>query len=105
MCTTCGCGHTHSVHPNSRPEKTRSVRVEEDILARNNADAALLRTFFRQHRILALNLVSSPAPPCRERATVLLLTDFRARRCSARWHVRNGYSAVTAQLLPLSVSA
>ena len=60
MCTTCGCGHTHSVHPNSSPEKTRSVRVEEDILARNNADAALLRTFFRQHRILALNLVSSP---------------------------------------------
>ena len=60
MCTTCGCGHTHQAHPNSYPEKTRSVRVEEDILARNNADAALLRTFFRQHRILTLNLVSSP---------------------------------------------
>lgn len=55
MCTTCGCRHEHDEH-----QTTRLVAVEEDILARNQADAALARAYFRKNRILALNLVSSP---------------------------------------------
>ena len=83
MCTTCGCGnheHTHTHvdehgnivthshehhdqdhhHEHSQNGATRTVTVQEDILARNNADAALARTFFRKNHILALNFVSSP---------------------------------------------
>ncbi len=86
MCTTCGCGHhehththvdehgnivTHShdhdhhdhEHHHDHDHEhgaSRTVTVEEDILARNNADAALVRAYFRKNHILALNLVSSP---------------------------------------------
>ena len=84
MCTTCGCGHhehththvdehgnivTHSHdhdhehahdHHHDHDGDSRTVTVEEDILARNNADASLVRAYFRKNHILALNLVSSP---------------------------------------------
>ena len=89
MCTTCGCGG-HAATINGRPmrrearrqggalafrpvvneagaadvakESTRAriIRVEQDILAKNDALAADNRTFFADHGILALNLVSSP---------------------------------------------
>jgi hydrogenase nickel incorporation protein HypB len=38
----------------------RMIQLEHDILAKNNAYAAENRTFFADHGILALNLVSSP---------------------------------------------
>ena len=51
MCTTCGCEpHTHE----------RTVSVEEDILARNDAEARANRRQFEAKRLFALNLVSSP---------------------------------------------
>ena len=72
MCTTCGCGsdhpHTHThrdengnlvTHTHDH-EHERVVSVEEDILSRNNSVAAENRKDFREHRILALNFVSSP---------------------------------------------
>ncbi len=40
--------------------RRRTIRLEQDILAKNNAFAAANRRFFRDHAILALNLVSSP---------------------------------------------
>ncbi|MFA5241467.1 MAG: hydrogenase nickel incorporation protein HypB [Sulfuricella sp.] len=87
MCTSCGCGggelkiggkphrhdqgelrfrrpnhehgHEHS-HEHSHGESLRRVRVEQDILAKNNAYAAQNRGYFASHGIFALNLVSSP---------------------------------------------
>lgn len=64
MCTTCGCGH----HPHTgqeplahaSPEAVRRVAVMEDMLARNDACAARLRTYFETNGILTLNFVSSP---------------------------------------------
>ena len=76
MCTTCGCGSdhphththrdengnlvTHTLHHDHDHEPERVVSVEEDILSRNNSVAAENRKDFREHRILALNFVSSP---------------------------------------------
>jgi len=57
MCLTCGCGHSHE-HPHEHVQEP--IRVEEDILSRNNAVAAKNRAFFAEKHILALNFVSSP---------------------------------------------
>jgi hydrogenase nickel incorporation protein HypB len=85
MCGTCGCeggdvrvdgqalGHAHHRdHPDAQdhspPQHThaagmsvgRMVRIEQDILAHNNAHARENRHWFAQRGIFALNLVSSP---------------------------------------------
>ncbi|MDD3884701.1 MAG: hydrogenase nickel incorporation protein HypB [Gallionella sp.] len=83
MCSVCGCGsdsvtlengagHTHhhasALRYGFRAPKTRSpeqgetrlVRIEQDILARNDRHAEANREHFRQRGIFALNLVSSP---------------------------------------------
>jgi len=69
MCITCGCDHHHHNHEDSAPlgavhahgtDKTRAIRVEEDILSQNNKYALKNRELFKKHNILALNLVSSP---------------------------------------------
>lgn len=48
--------HSHAPGLNAR----RMVRIEQDILAKNNAYASQNRAFFAGRRVLALNLVSSP---------------------------------------------
>lgn len=89
MCTTCGCGSdhphththrdengnlvTHTHHHDHDHEHERVVSVEEDILSRNNSVAAENRKDFREHRILALNFVSSPGSG----KTELLCTTIR----------------------------
>lgn len=55
MCTTCGCGQPHHHH-----DSLEEVRLEADILGRNNAFAANNRIFFEARGIKALNIVSSP---------------------------------------------
>lgn len=40
--------------------QSRMVQIEQDILSKNNQYAAANRHYFREHAILALNLVSSP---------------------------------------------
>ena len=105
MCTTCGCGgshththvdehgnvvtHTHGPHEHDHTHEhhdhdhahehshaaSRTVTVEEDILARNNREAEKLREEFRRHKILALNFVSSPGSG----KTELLSATVRAR--------------------------
>jgi hydrogenase nickel incorporation protein HypB len=70
MCTTCGC---HDAQPGPgkrryvesllgarRPEASRTVRVEQDILAKNDAVAAQNRQEFESRGIFVLNFVSSP---------------------------------------------
>ncbi len=84
MCMTCGCG-TNEVfirgkktgraggtdapvrfrpHATEVPfhdsEATRIVKLEQDILAKNDSCAGKNRSRFASHSILALNLVSSP---------------------------------------------
>jgi len=81
MCGICGCGssskftplkphqnvlqqHSHSHHhDHSHDHDThgeRMIRVEQDILAKNNSYAEQNRKYFQQHGIFALNFVSSP---------------------------------------------
>jgi hydrogenase nickel incorporation protein HypB len=78
MCTTCGCGHddvsieghphehghSHTYVPahNHAPgfARSRTVSIEQDILARNNNYAAANRKRLAARGIFALNLVSSP---------------------------------------------
>ena len=73
MCVDCGCGSDevkidgHAYHADHRQHAhdsyigaSRKVRIETDILAKNNDYAARNRQFFSERGILALNLVSSP---------------------------------------------
>lgn len=66
MCATCGCdpkadhGHAHGPAHEHDHAHGVTVRLEEGILARNDAFANRNRAWFRERSILALNLVSSP---------------------------------------------
>jgi hydrogenase nickel incorporation protein HypB len=66
MCHSCGCAtpgtdaahHHDHAHPHEHPPRT--VRVEEELLAKNDRLAAGNRAHFTAAGVLALNLVSSP---------------------------------------------
>ena len=75
MCTTCGCGsdvitidgtaaHEHDAHEHHhhRHDATpsRTVSVEQDILAKNQLFAERNRGWFTGREVLAVNLMSSP---------------------------------------------
>ncbi|HET7752960.1 MAG TPA: hydrogenase nickel incorporation protein HypB [Anaeromyxobacteraceae bacterium] len=83
MCATCGCGggpvhadhsreHPHADHAHEHPHRHagllappaftpgRIVRLEQDVLAKNDAIALRNRAWLGEREILALNLVSSP---------------------------------------------
>ena len=81
MCTQCGCDGNHKPPPHglsphvqaSDPHglaavgvqlagigQERLIRIEQDVLGSNDAQAHLNRACFRQNGILALNLLSSP---------------------------------------------
>lgn len=80
MCSVCGCGeshqhdhlhghgHGHHQHYGLGPaglhvtgmSQGRIVRLEQDILGRNDGYAAQNRQWLQSHGVLALNLVSSP---------------------------------------------
>jgi hydrogenase nickel incorporation protein HypB len=53
-------GHDHGHGPGHDPVPGGTIRVEQDILAKNSAFAAGNRAWFRSRSILALNVVSSP---------------------------------------------
>ena len=86
MCTVCGCqsnhdhrhGHSHDHDHGSGLPASRLIEIEQDILGRNNRDAALNRARFADAGILALNLMSSPGSG---KTTVLCRTvqDLSAR--------------------------
>jgi hydrogenase nickel incorporation protein HypB len=87
MCTTCGCGggdarldgqpHSHHHHDQS-PERPgrRRISLEQSLLAKNDALAAVNRQAFLARGILALNLVSSPGSG---KTTLLEQTILRLR--------------------------
>jgi len=64
MCTDCGCGPSdhqhHHHHSPAEQNQGRIVRIEEDLLAKNNRLAAANRRLFREKGLLVFNLVSSP---------------------------------------------
>jgi hydrogenase nickel incorporation protein HypB len=82
MCATCGCsgtatrvgehdhphdhvhdlGHDHDLghEPDHGHGHSRVIELEQDVLAKNDLLAARNRDWFDEHRILALNLMSSP---------------------------------------------
>lgn len=60
----------------------RVIRLEQDILARNDGHAADNRRYFQAHGILALNLVSSPGSG-KTRLLERTLNDLRGRFCMA----------------------
>ena len=73
MCTHCGCGHDHHHTHDISVSDERAIAIEEDILGRNNAIAADNRAIFRQKKILALNLVSSPGSGKTELLTATIM--------------------------------
>jgi hydrogenase nickel incorporation protein HypB len=58
MCTDCGCGPAPK--PHDHDHGARTVRIEEDLLAKNARLASGNRTRFAGHSLFVLNLVSSP---------------------------------------------
>jgi hydrogenase nickel incorporation protein HypB len=58
MCGTCGCSKPASL-PDS-PAYPRLIRVEQNVLQKNDRLAERNRNWFRRRGILALNFVSSP---------------------------------------------
>ncbi len=100
MCSVCGCGegetriegqahshdhehehshahdhhHDHHHHGADGQSQNRMVRIEQDILAKNNEFAAANRRRFNDSGILALNLVSSPGSG----KTMLLVETIKA---------------------------
>jgi hydrogenase nickel incorporation protein HypB len=70
MCATCGCGealheheheHEHDhAHEHAHEHEHRRVRVERDVLEKNQRIAERNRGYFAGSGVLALNLVSSP---------------------------------------------
>ena len=53
-------GHDHDHEPSHDDGRSRIVRIEQDLLAKNDAYAAGNRLTFNMAGVLALNLVSSP---------------------------------------------
>jgi len=60
MCTDCGCAAPDHHHEHDHEHGSRTIRIEEDLLAKNNRLAADNRSLFQQYQLLVLNLVSSP---------------------------------------------
>ena len=58
MCTECGC--SSSGHSHNHEHESRTIRVVEDLLAKNKRLATGNRQLFASNHLLVLNLVSAP---------------------------------------------
>ncbi|MGQ0285931.1 hydrogenase nickel incorporation protein HypB [Pasteurellaceae bacterium 22721_9_1] len=115
MCTTCGCGHPDQVRIGALPHshdqsntksavkfpdfshstfhseeqqahQKRLLRVEQDVLGKNNQLADINRQFFAKHQISVFNLVSSPGSG----KTTLLTTTLNALKEQRACYVIEG---------------
>lgn len=99
MCVECGCnagdakisGHRHAHHSGDKNNThthdfVRKIKIEQDIMGKNNAYAAQNRAFFQQQGIFALNLVSSPGSG----KTTLLLKTIEALKAEFALQVIEG---------------
>ncbi len=77
MCIDCGCGPVQSP-PGHHHHEHRTLRVEEDLLAKNDRLATANRELFRRQGVFVLNLVSSPGSG---KTSILerTLSDLRGR--------------------------
>jgi hydrogenase nickel incorporation protein HypB len=60
MCTDCGCAPSQPEHIHAHDHASRKIRVEENLLAKNQRLAEDNRASFIAHQLFVLNLVSSP---------------------------------------------
>ncbi|MBU0674191.1 MAG: hydrogenase nickel incorporation protein HypB [Proteobacteria bacterium] len=75
MCDSCGCPKTDTVtirkpgsantttdhhHDHHHDHQSRTIRIEQDVLGKNDQVAQRNREYFRSHSIEVFNLVSSP---------------------------------------------
>jgi len=67
MCDTCGCGlpsngQTDNEHHHHHDEdaKVREIRVQQDVMAKNNAYADQNRKYLKDRDASAINMISSP---------------------------------------------
>jgi len=60
MCTDCGCAPPQPEHDHKHDHASRKIRVEENLLAKNQRLATANRVSFAAHQLFVLNLVSSP---------------------------------------------
>ena len=67
MCTDCGCSvtdHVHdnmkNIHLNPQLNDTKTISVIGKILEKNDHEATHNRSHFEKHKVLAINLMSSP---------------------------------------------
>ena len=60
MCTDCGCAPPQPEHDHKHDHASRKIRVEENLLAKNQRLAMGNRASFAAHQLFVLNLVSSP---------------------------------------------
>ncbi|MDR3517925.1 MAG: hydrogenase nickel incorporation protein HypB [Azospirillaceae bacterium] len=74
MCTTCGCSVTNET-------ETNTIRVMENLLARNDSLAAHNRQHFNEAGVLVINLMSAPGSG----KTSLLEATIRA--VAGRWRI------------------
>ena len=88
MCGTCGCNgsQARSVTDGRNPE---TVRLEQELLAKNDHLARHNRTWLAKHRVVALNLIGSPGAG----KTTLLEHTIRRLRRAARMAVIEGDQA------------
>jgi hydrogenase nickel incorporation protein HypB len=86
MCIDCGCpsgGHDHPHdHGQVREHGGKTVRIEENLLAKNDRLAGINRALFAARGLLVLNLVSSPGSG---KTSILerTLVDLRGRTAFA----------------------
>jgi hydrogenase nickel incorporation protein HypB len=107
MCTTCGCGsdvitidgtaaHEHDAHEHHHHHHdatpSRTVSVEQDILAKNQLFAERNRGWFAGREVLAVNLMSSPGAG----KTSLLERTIRELRDEISMSVLEGDQATAA---------
>jgi hydrogenase nickel incorporation protein HypB len=80
MCGLCGCGGEGDLVAAPAP---RVIRLQADVLGANDRRALHNREHFREHGVLALNLVSSPGSG----KTTLLCSDpgCAKRRPASKW--------------------
>lgn len=85
MCGICGCGSTdpkqghrfvlnQGQHHHEGFNAGRLVKIEQELLSKNNAYAMQNRAYFKEHHIFVLNLVSSPGAG----KTTLLVETIKA---------------------------
>lgn len=68
MCKDCGCSitdehhhdHHHELHANPQLNDAKTIEVITKILDKNDTEAAHNREHFDRHKVLAINLMSSP---------------------------------------------